>query len=583
MEKRDVTILLITDNAAAVLGEADILEKGGYAVRIAAEGKEAIECVRDSGDIDLVAIDLDHCENQRAAWVIREIREIRPLPIVLLATHDIREPMELVGDGSIYGLIPKGSPGFALLSAIRTSLDHFAADQTISVLMREQAMLKRAERAARVGCWELDLATGRIIGSDGAREIYGVAEPEDLLESIKMMPLPEYRPLLDTALEGLIAEKKPYSVVFKIRRRSDGGIVDIHSTAEYDPRTGIVFGTIQDITSQTESESELQESEGRYRSLFRENSSVMLLIDPEDFRIIDANAAACAFYGWTWDELVSRYIYEINTLAPADIKKEMAAACDLKRNYFLFRHRLANGGLRDVEVYSGPIVLKGKRLLYSVVHDVTEARKTQEENTRLLAEKELILKEVHHRIKNNMEMIASLLSLQAASMDDGPASLALTDARSRVVGMMEIYDGLYRAPDFHTVNAKEYFEELFRDMRSSYGAGRPIALEARIEDIMLDSRLLIPLGIIVNELVTDALKYAFPDGRSGRIGFSMEKGGDGRIEARVEDDGIGFGSPQSGSKSGFGLILVDALAKQIDAVIDRKTDSGTCYKLTFWA
>lgn len=116
----------------------------------------------------------------------------------------------------------------------------------------------------------------------------------------------------------------------------------------------------------------LRESETRYRSLFRNNHAVMLLIDPCDGKIVDANPAAATFYGWSEDQLRQMQISEINTLAPDDLQREMARAHAEQRNRFIFRHRRADGTTRDVEVFSGPIVVQARELLYSIVHDITE-------------------------------------------------------------------------------------------------------------------------------------------------------------------------------------------------------------------
>lgn len=582
MDTRDATVILITDNAKAVLREIDILEKGGRKVLAVAGGKRAIERVGGSADIGLAVIDLEPGEIQEARRTALAIQEVRPLPIVLLLSGDTPAPVVSARDSGIYGLIPKGSPAFALESAITTALERFEADQRISALTVKYEMLKRAERTAKFGCWELTLAAGRIIGSDGAREIYGVAEDDDLLESIKTVPLPEFRPLLARALKDLIAGEKPYSAVFKIKRRSDGRIVDIHSTAEYDARTGIVFGTIQDITRQTEAEAELQESEGRYSALFRDTASAMLLIDPGSGQIIDVNHAACEFYGWSKEELTARNIAEINTLSPDEIRGEMDLAISKRRSHFNFRHRRADGSVRDVEVYSGPIVVKGKGLLYSIIHDVTEARLAQAENARLIEEKDLLLKEVHHRIKNNMNTISSLLYLQATNIDDQAAKDALTDARSRVVGMMDLYDRLYRANDFRVVSAKDYLGDLVHDIAKMYAAERPICFKLDIGEEPLDTKILVPLGIIVNELIVDALKYAFPDGRGGNICITMGKREKGMIELVVHDDGVGMQSSPATS-NGFGLILVNALAAQLGGTLGLLPGEGTTHRLAFKA
>ena len=140
-----------------------------------------------------------------------------------------------------------------------------------------------------------------------------------------------------------------------------------------------IFAAARDITGRKTMEEALRESEERYRSLFENSYAVMLLIDPETGAIIDANPAACAYYGWSHDEFLKRRIDEINTLSPEQIHAEMTAARTRNRSQFLFRHRRADGSERDVEVYSGPVRVKGRLLLYSIVIDVTDRRRMEEE------------------------------------------------------------------------------------------------------------------------------------------------------------------------------------------------------------
>lgn len=139
------------------------------------------------------------------------------------------------------------------------------------------------------------------------------------------------------------------------------------------------------------SQAALQEREALYRSLFQDCKAVELLIDPEDRRIIDANTAAVAYYGWPRETLTAMRITDINTLDAATVNQEMRRANAEERDHFIFRHRLANGALRDVEVRSGPVTVNGRKLLYSLVHDITERRQAERENCRLLEFRRAVL------------------------------------------------------------------------------------------------------------------------------------------------------------------------------------------------
>ena len=137
-------------------------------------------------------------------------------------------------------------------------------------------------------------------------------------------------------------------------------------------------GVIRNITERKKKEAALKESEGRYRSLFNNNHSVMLVIDPKNGDIVDANPAAVAYYGWSYEELITKKITDINRLTREQVFEEMENAKSEQRRHFFFQHRLSNGDIREVEVYSGPIKLHGQDLLYSIIHDITDRKQTEE-------------------------------------------------------------------------------------------------------------------------------------------------------------------------------------------------------------
>ncbi|HPI19336.1 MAG TPA: PAS domain S-box protein, partial [Candidatus Kapabacteria bacterium] len=144
------------------------------------------------------------------------------------------------------------------------------------------------------------------------------------------------------------------------------------------PQKGYFAVTFTDITEQKLAEQTIKESEERYRSLFENNHAVMMIIDPKNGEIIEVNPAAVKFYRWSREELLQKKISEINILSENDVQKEMNLAQQEKRNCFIFKHLIADGTFRDVEVYSGPITINEKPLLYSVIHDITVRKKAEE-------------------------------------------------------------------------------------------------------------------------------------------------------------------------------------------------------------
>lgn len=169
---------------------------------------------------------------------------------------------------------------------------------------------------------------------------------------------------------------------------------------------------VRDITDRRRAEEALRESESRYRSLFENNHAIMLIIDPRGGAIMDVNPAAARYYGWPSDQLRQKNIGEINILSQAEIQSEMDCARREQRNYFLFQHRLADGSIRDVEVFSGPIIIQARPLLYSIVHDITDRKQAE----RALQQNE---KRFRALVEKSSDAL-TLLSAQGIIIYEGP-------------------------------------------------------------------------------------------------------------------------------------------------------------------
>ena len=178
------------------------------------------------------------------------------------------------------------------------------------------------------------------------------------------------------------ARIKGYLELFAFPMESESG--DVYGVVEY----------VRDITDSRQARELLREREELYRSLFEMNKTVMLLIDPDSGAIVDANRSACQYYGYDKSALVGRNIADINILSAEEIFSEMGRAKAERRNYFNFRHRLADGAVRDVEVFSGPVTVGGKPLLCSIIHDISERKTIEREREQLIAKLRKALKEV---------------------------------------------------------------------------------------------------------------------------------------------------------------------------------------------
>ncbi len=274
--------------------------------------------------------------------------------------------------------------GFATyLSITNQQLLKKTVEEQYAALIDNESRFFLTFEVIHEGVWDWDIDKRNGFASDNFFSILG-AENKDFTGLDDVLPCihPEDRELVRNQMGEGINAGSDFDIHARLATKRNnreihilirGRVVD----QDADGKALRMLGTVSDITDQKKAEEDLRESETKFRAVFNNNHAVMLLIDPESGAIIDANPAACGFYGYSQKQLTSRKISDINTLNSEEIKTEMQHAARESRSFFNFRHRLANGDIRDVEVFSGPIAQKNRALLFSIVHDVT-ARKQAE-------------------------------------------------------------------------------------------------------------------------------------------------------------------------------------------------------------
>ncbi len=267
-------------------------------------------------------------------------------------------------------------------------------------VVRDITELKQAEEALREGQRILSTLMSNLPGmayrcrndqnwtmefaSEGCLELTGYS-PADIIgnEQLSYADLihPDDRQMVWEAVQAALARHEPFQLNYRIKTADNSerwvweqGRGIFSSTGEF----LFLEGFITDITERKRADEALRESERRYRQMFEQNQAIKLLIDPADGYIIDANPAACEFYGYTLEELTAKKITDINTLPPEEIKELLQDAVTKKSDNFHFQHRLASGEIRDVEIFTGPVDYRGRQVLFSVVLDMTERRRAEE-------------------------------------------------------------------------------------------------------------------------------------------------------------------------------------------------------------
>ena len=225
---------------------------------------------------------------------------------------------------------------------------------------------------------------------------------------------------------------------------------------------------------------------------------------------------------------------------------------------------------------------KGNKFTTSIIRDVTERKKTEKLLQNSLNEKEMLLKEIYHRVKNNLVIISSLLSLQSQYIKDEESKNIFKESQNRARSMALIHERLYQSTDLKRIDFGEYIRTLSNDLYNTYVIDKSlVTLNIDVDDVKLDINTSIPLGLIVNELVTNSLKHAFPPGKSGEIDIQFHIQDDKYI-LEVKDNGIGFPKDINYQNTdSLGLRLINSLTEQIDGEIEFNNTSGTSFKIIF--
>ena len=379
---------------------------------------------------------------------------------------------------------------------------------------------------------------------------------------------------------------------FKTRTR-DGKILDTSwANVKLDDGTNIGIG--QDITERKKMERNLRNSELKHRTLFETMTQGVVYQDITG-KIISANPAAEKILGLTLDQMIERTskdpgwksIHEDGTNFPGETHPSMVALKTGKKvkNVIMGVFNPDKNSYRWININAIPQFRNGETKPYQVFttfEDVTERKNAEKRIKKSLKEKEVLLREIHHRVKNNMQIISSLLNLQQLQVNDPENQKFFKDTQTRIKAMAMIHEKLYESQDLSHIPFKDYVNRLLLELFDSYAQDPSrIKLLLEIGEVYYNIETAIPLGLILNELVSNVFKYAFPGMMQGQLTIKLEKM-DGINILTVADDGLGI--PEEidfKNTSTLGLELVNSLVNQIDGEIELDRSHGTKFTIRY--
>ncbi|HOO72930.1 MAG TPA: PAS domain S-box protein [Spirochaetota bacterium] len=618
MNKNYRTILIVENEAVIALNQAETVKSFGYQVMIANSGEQALDFIENSNDIGLVLMDIDLGKGMDGPQTAREILARRDIPIVFLTSHAEREIVEKVRGITRYGYVIKNSGDFVLQSSIEMAYDLFDANNKLSFhhglsqMLNSCAdlqqgldiVLKSVMSLEHIDCGGIYVADP-LTGNFNMIVHYGLSEDFVALVSYYDADSPAIRAASagkvrygscgdfpQMPVDVLIDEKLQCiaSIPIMVQEKLIAILnLGSRSTDDFPHATRIALETlassIGSAVIRLQSDAALRLSEKKYRQLFTHAPAGILEVDFINQRFIKVNSLICEYTGFTEAEMLSMNPLDILTeeskIRFARRLNDMATGQPVSKKVEL-EIKEKNGHARWVELNNDFIRQEGKITGSTVViHDITERKYADQKIRALLVEKDILLKEVHHRIKNNMITMISLLSLQARRMKNAAASDALNDAGNRLRSMQVLYDKLYRSEFFQDMPISSYLPSLVDEIKSSFPESGFLEIVKEIDDFMISAELLPPLGMIINELLTNAIKHAFAGLDAGTIKVTASMRGN-QATIALEDNGIGM--PESvdiENTSGFGLWLVNTLIKQIGGMIRIERNPGTRFIIIF--
>ncbi|MCJ7679580.1 MAG: PAS domain S-box protein [Candidatus Aminicenantes bacterium] len=587
---RNIKALIINDSDNEALRLGDSLKKGFNIQweRVTTAGALRTSLKKKTWDVVLSECELKSLNVLDALAIVRE--HVPDLPFILVC--------DMLKDDQLLKVIKAGAQ------------DHIRKDQLfrlLPVVERETRVAEKRrqleETAARLAESEeryrviFDSSPNGILTSDlkgkilscnrSFSEITGFKQSDIIgihftkLPTLPKKSLKEFIALFADMIRGTIFRNFEFRWV-----HADGRLRWGQAQSSLIRRKKKIIGVqviLSDITGRKEAELALEESEEKYRRVVEQAQEGIVILQGGLIRF--ANRGAVEDFGYTMEEVIgssfSHFAYpgEEKNLLDMYQKQIVGEKTPL---FYESSLRSRKGDRVYVEISGGNISYKGEPAVVIVFRDVTELRKAERRIEASLREKEVLLREVHHRVKNNLQIIVSLLSLQAREIDDERVIEWLDESRRRVHSMALVYEILYQSEDFTKVEFAEYIRIISSGLVSGFGIPGRVKMNLDLQKGNLSIEKAIPLGLLLNELITNAFKHAFPDNRQGSISIRFCSLENDTFELVVQDDGIGLPPDiDMETSESLGLRIVRLLTGQLEGNLSVQREKGTTFTLCF--
>lgn len=342
----------------------------------------------------------------------------------------------------------------------------------------------------------------------------------------------------------------------------------------------VIIVVERDVSERLLSHQELKHRESMFSNLFHSSPIGIAQLDRHQ-EIESVNQSFEEIFGYTQKEVKG---LELDKLIVPDDEYQDALELSTSEiaKVYSGKRRTKSGNIIDVIVCAVPVIVDGKIIsMYGIYVDITDRKRAEEKLKSNLREKEVLLAEIHHRVKNNLAVITGLLELQALNSENEDAHKVLKDSQMRVNSIALVHELLYQSDDFSQVDIPSYLKDLSRVISNSLErTAKPVNIEFDLDQIELEITQAIPCGLILNEILTNSYKHAFAGREAGEISISF-KNCDNQIVYKVRDNGVGLPEENEEDKQSLGMTLVKTLGRQLNAETNIYSDNGANFEFRF--